>query len=212
MFIQYSFPIIYAYISEFNGRLNNFFQGGNVGLFLTLCRLLQMQCKWMFTKHFTLSTPQRKCPMLWQQSQKMRFVGSHRYIMIIFTIGYLQIFKTEYFSQRSIAITTKTKPQIMILFYLARLVSVTQKQELQTSEISSKAINHSLQKTCLWLLCSVSVIPAKKLSMQKLNQFIGIKRLTSYFLETFYSYSEFPRGKMLVLRAWQILLLVLRAW
>jgi len=63
--------------------------------------------------------------MLWQQSQKMRFVVSHRYIMIIFTIGYLQIFKTEYFSQRSIAITTKTKPQIMILFYLARLVSVT---------------------------------------------------------------------------------------
>jgi len=48
-----------------------------------------------------------------------------RYIMIIFTIGYLQIFKIEYFSHRSIAITTKTKPQIMLLFYLARLVSVT---------------------------------------------------------------------------------------
>jgi len=40
MFIYYSFPIIYAFISEYNGRLNNFFQGGdNVGLFLALFRL-----------------------------------------------------------------------------------------------------------------------------------------------------------------------------
>jgi len=22
-----------------------------------------MQCKWIFTKHFALATPQRKCPM-----------------------------------------------------------------------------------------------------------------------------------------------------
>jgi len=40
MFIYYSFPIIYAYISEYNGRLNNFVQGDNVGVFLTLFRLL----------------------------------------------------------------------------------------------------------------------------------------------------------------------------
>jgi len=33
-------------------------------------------------------------------------------------------------------------------------------------------------------LWSVSVIPAKKLSMQELNKFIGIKMLTSCFLET----------------------------
>jgi len=29
MFIYYSFPIIYAYISEYNGRQNNFLQGGH---------------------------------------------------------------------------------------------------------------------------------------------------------------------------------------
>jgi len=40
MFTYYSFPIIYAYISEYNGRLNKFFQGVNVGLFRTLFRLL----------------------------------------------------------------------------------------------------------------------------------------------------------------------------
>jgi len=33
------------------------------------------------------------------------------------------------------------KPQITILFYLARLVSVIKKQELQTSEISSEMIS-----------------------------------------------------------------------
>jgi len=28
-----------------------------------------MQCKWTFTKYFTISTPQRKWPMLGQLSQ-----------------------------------------------------------------------------------------------------------------------------------------------
>jgi len=41
-----------------------------------------------------------------------------------------------------------TKPQIMTLFYLARLVSVICKQELQTFEISSKP---SFNKTLLAL-------------------------------------------------------------
>jgi len=41
------------------------------------------------------------------------------------------------------------QPSPMILFYLTRLVSVTQKQELQMSEISSEAINHSSNKTLL---------------------------------------------------------------
>jgi len=39
------------------------------------------------------------------------------------------------------------------------------------------------------LLCSVSVIPANKLSLQELNQFIGIKLLTSGYLEIFGSQS-----------------------
>jgi len=42
-----------------------------------------------------------------------------------------------------------TQPSPTILYYLRRLVSVTKKQELQTSEISSEAINHSLNKILL---------------------------------------------------------------
>jgi len=45
-----------------------------------------------------------------------------------------------------------TQPSPTILFYLRRLVSVTWKQELQTSEISSEAINHFLTKPCLSLI------------------------------------------------------------
>ena len=42
-----------------------------------------------------------------QQSQKWASLAAiARYIMIIFSIGYLQIFKTEYFFHKSIAITT----------------------------------------------------------------------------------------------------------
>ena len=114
MFIYYSFPIIYAYISEYNGRPNNFSRGDIVSLFLTLFRLLYMQCKWIFTKHFTLSTPQRKCPVLWQQSQKWASLAAiAKYIMIIFSIGYLQIFKTGYFFTNVLPLRL-TKPQITI--------------------------------------------------------------------------------------------------
>ena len=42
-------------------------RGGKVDLLLTLFRLLTMQRKWTHTKRFTLSTQQRKCPLLRQQ-------------------------------------------------------------------------------------------------------------------------------------------------
>jgi len=38
---------------------------------------------------------------------------------------------------------------------------------------------------CTWLLCRLSVIPAKKLSLQEINQFNAIELLTSSFLENF---------------------------
>jgi len=34
--------------------------GGNLDILLIIFKLLTMQCKWTFTKRFTLSTPQRK--------------------------------------------------------------------------------------------------------------------------------------------------------
>ena len=43
-----------------------------------------------------------------------------------------------------------------------------------------------------WLLCSVNVIPEKKLSLQELTQLIRIKLLTSGFLEMFASLFQFP--------------------
>jgi len=46
-----------------------------------------------------------------------------------------------------------------------------------------------------WLLCTVSVIPVNKLPLQELNQLIGIKLLTSGFLEIFAS-SQLP-GRVL---------------
>jgi len=40
-----------------SGRLQKFFQEGNVEILLIFFRLVMMQCKWTFTKRFTLSTP-----------------------------------------------------------------------------------------------------------------------------------------------------------
>jgi len=53
------------------------FPGGNVDILPIIFRFLTMQYKWMSIKRFTLSTPQRKCPMLRQQSHKTRFAGSN---------------------------------------------------------------------------------------------------------------------------------------
>jgi len=53
--------------------------GGKVDILLIIFRLLTMQCTWTFTKRFTLSTPQRKCPVLRQQSKRwqQRFFITH---------------------------------------------------------------------------------------------------------------------------------------
>ena len=53
-----------------HGHPQNFFQGGsNVEILLILFRFLTMQRKLTYTKRFTLSTPQRNCPVLRQRLQ-----------------------------------------------------------------------------------------------------------------------------------------------
>jgi len=48
-----------------------------------------------------------------------------------------------------------------------------------------QAHHYMKRKHGAWLLCSISVIPENKLSLQELNLLIGIKLLTLSFLETF---------------------------
>jgi len=48
-----------------------------------------------------------------------------------------------------------------------------------------QAHHHMTPKQRTWLLYSVNVIPVNELSLQKLNQIIGNKLLTSGFLEMF---------------------------
>jgi len=45
------------------GVRRNFSRGRNVDILLIFFRLLTLQCARMFTKRYTVSTPQRKCPM-----------------------------------------------------------------------------------------------------------------------------------------------------
>jgi len=45
------------------GLPQKFLQGGQRRHFANRFRLLTLQCKWTFTKHFTVSTPQRKFPI-----------------------------------------------------------------------------------------------------------------------------------------------------
>jgi len=85
-----------------------------------------MQRKSTFTKCFTFSTPQRKCPILRQKSQKWpSLAATARYITIVYTIGSLQIFKAWAILSKEALSWSLRKPKMMTLFYLARLVSDT---------------------------------------------------------------------------------------
>jgi len=84
----------------------------------------------------------------WTVVTKMRFVVSNiaRYVQVTYTIGYLQIFQTGHLFLRKDAWSLK-KLQTIASFYLTKLVTVTSKQQQQTSGISSKAIKHPFNKT-----------------------------------------------------------------
>jgi len=124
MFIYHSFPIIYAYISEYNGRLNNFFLRETTSAlslpFLGCCRWNANGCS-QNTSPFLHH--KENAPCYGNSRKKWALLAAIvRYIMIIFSIGYLQIWK-RYFCTNVLPLRL-TKPQITILFYLARLVSV----------------------------------------------------------------------------------------
>jgi len=108
MFVSYSFPIVYAYISEYNGRLNIFFPGGTTSVFtspfLGCYRCNANGCS-QNTSPFLHHKENAPC---YGNSRKKwaSLTAIARYIMIIFSIGYLQIFKTGCFFHKSVAITT----------------------------------------------------------------------------------------------------------
>jgi len=53
-------------------------------------------------------------------------------------------------------------------------------------DMSEPQAHHCItSEQCSWLLCSVSAIPVNKVLLQELNQLIGIKMLTSDFLNIF---------------------------
>jgi len=124
------------------GRPQKLFQGGNVDILLILFRLLAMQCKWTFTKRFTLSTTQIKCPMLRQELQKCASLAAtiiYTSITIIFTIYAIYRFSKQGTSfQRSIAMFETTNYDYILP---SKTFNVTSKQHRQTPVILSRAAN-----------------------------------------------------------------------
>jgi len=107
------------------------FPGGkNVDILSIVFRFLPIQCKWMFTKRLTVSTLQRKSPC-YVNSQKMRFVGNNSKVFCNNPHnGLCADFQSRALLYKE-ALPAYTKPQNVTLFYLARLVMVSSKQELQ---------------------------------------------------------------------------------
>ena len=82
------------------GVRRNFSRGGNVNILLNFLRLLTIQCKCTFAKHISHTT------RLHHKENALCYNNDHKkwsslatiasYILISFTIGYLQIFKAGY--------------------------------------------------------------------------------------------------------------------
>ena len=109
-----------------------------------------MQCKRTFTKRFILSSQKEIAPFYSNSNKKIRFVGSNSQVYCDKLQNRLSAdFKQgTFFTKKQIAIVFN-KTTIMYLFYLARLASITQKQELEISKISPKAIKHPSNKSLL---------------------------------------------------------------
>ena len=199
----------------------NFCSADNVNIFLILFRLPTMQCKWTFTKHFTLSTSETKCPMLWKQWQicaslaaMLRFHAfffSHsiklRAIPLsadTVSLHYLPKMSAFNSHMRQNANYRNLKLPFEDLFSCycdaTEINSRTSSSQISKSAVADKGADTSETQThhCMtpeqwiWLLFSVSVIPTNKLSLQELNLLNGIKLLTSNFLEIYGSQSQFP--------------------
>jgi len=90
------------------GVRRKFSRGGQHLHFADICHVaddaMQMEIHETLYR-FYMTTPQRKCPMLRQQSQKICFVGSHSQVQDdnFHNIGYLQNFKAGSSFNKSIA-------------------------------------------------------------------------------------------------------------
>jgi len=181
------------------------FPGGETS---TLFRLPSMQCKWMFTKrlHFLHHKENAQC---YGNSHKKcaSLAAIARYVTIISTIGYLQIFKTGSFHRRIAMFFNPT------INYDFSLPSKTCQRHLETraANVSDLVQSHQSpfqKEPCLSLVSFQffhrerssyinrtstvvryvdTTIGLTKLSMQELNQLFGTKMVTSGFLKIFYS-------------------------
>jgi len=156
MVIYYSFPIIYGYISEYNGRLNMFFLRGTMSAlslpFLGCYRCNANGCSQNTSPFLHLK---ENAPCYGNSRKKWASLAAIvRCIMIMLSIHYLQIFKTGYFFHKSIAIKTNETANYDFI-----LPSKTCLRHLETSAANVCDLirsDQSLNKTLLiFVFCHV---------------------------------------------------------
>ena len=111
------------------GVRKNFTSRGKLDVLLILFRLLMMQCNWTFKKRMILPAPQRKCPTLRQQSQKLLFVSA---AMLLFH----SCFFSHSITLRALLLSAVT----VLLHYLPKM-------SMFNSHIRQKAYYHNLKWT-----------------------------------------------------------------
>ena len=191
------------------GLHRNFPRGLTSTFWLLSCfRLLTMQCKSTFTRCLTLSLPQRKYPVLRQQSQTLRFVGSNAFFRSCFFSHCTKLRGLPLRSHCLAALPSKIsafnshmqqnaycrnlkrilEDLLPCYCYSVKINSRTIITQVTQPSSAGKGANMTKLQThhCMapkewtWLLSSVSFIPANKLWLQELNQLIGIKLLVLY--------------------------------
>jgi len=174
--------------------------------------MLTIQCKGMFTNALPCLYHKENAPS-YGNNNKIRFVCSNvTFSLILFFTQYIRdsplsavtvslhclpkmsAFNSHMLQNAYYGSLKWTFEGLLVCYCYATKTSsrIIRSQVLQPASAGKRTDMSKLQahhcmtpEDWIWLLCSASIIPANKLSLQKLYQLVGIKLLTSGFLEIF---------------------------
>jgi len=111
--------------------------GEGIQILFILFRLVMMQCNWTFIKRITLSISQRKCAMLGQQSQNLRFVDEAMILL-----------HSCFFSHSILLRCLPLAPLIVSLYYLPKMSEFNSHMRKNTCYCNLKRTFEALLPFC----------------------------------------------------------------
>ena len=155
-----------------------------------------MQCTWTLTKRFTLSAAQRKCPMSQQYTQNFSLhwrngaffhtawnnvryaISSHCFSALLAKMSAFNRYMRQNAYYRSLRMDSKDLLPCYCFAIKTNSRTTTSQVSQPASADKGAGMSELQAHHCMtpeqwtWILCSVNVLPANRLSLQELSQLI----------------------------------------